>query len=77
MLTMSKTMQHTVLAVSEEVFRDKSGQGRDTIMYRLYMQDERGHVGYIYSSTKHAPGDVVTLGLIERDGQMRLKLVRP
>ena len=74
---MGKTMQHTVLAVSQEVFRDKTGQGRDTIMYRLYMQDERGHVGYVYSNTEHKAGDVVTLGLIERDGQLRLKLVRP
>lgn len=45
-------------------------------MYRLYMADAKGHIGYIYSSKPHAAGEVVRLGLVERDGKMRLGLVK-
>ena len=44
-------------------------------MYRLYMADARGRVGYLYSSKPHAAGDVVRLGLAERDGNLRLAVV--
>lgn len=53
----------------------KGGQP-DTTMYRLYMADAKGHIGYIYSSKPHAAGEVVRLGLVERDGKMRLGLVK-
>ena len=35
-----------------------------------------GKGGYIYSSKPHAAGEVVRLGLVERDGKMRLGLVK-
>lgn len=63
-----------LIAVAEEVFGGKGGQP-DTTMYRLYMADAKGHIGYIYSS-QHAAGEVVRLGLVERDGKMRLGLVK-
>ena len=37
---------------------------------------EEGHIGYTYSSKPHAAGEVVRLGLVERDGKMRLGLVK-
>lgn len=40
------------------------------------MADVKGHIGYIYSSKPHAAGEVVRLGLVERDGKMRLGLVK-
>lgn len=64
-----------LIAVTEEVFGGKGGQP-DTTMYRLYMADAKGHIGYIYSSKTHAAGEVVRLGLVERDGKMRLGLVK-
>lgn len=64
-----------LIAVTEEVFGGKGGQP-DTTMYRLYMADAKGHIGYIYSSKPHAAGEVVRLGLVERDGKMRLGLVK-
>ena len=44
-------------------------------MYRMYMADAKGRVGYLYSSKTHAAGDVVLLGLAERDGKLRLSVV--
>ena len=64
-----------LIAVTEEVFGGKGGQP-DTTMYRLYMADAKGHIGYIYSSKPRAAGEVVRLGLVERDGKMRLGLVK-
>lgn len=64
-----------LIAVTEEVFGGKGGQLGST-MYRLYMADAKGHIGYIYSSKPHAAGEVVRLGLVERDGKMRLGLVK-
>ena len=63
-----------LIAVTEEVFGGKGGQP-DTTMYRLYMADAKGHIGYIYSS-KPPAAEVVRLGLVERDGKMRLGLVK-
>ena len=54
----------------------RGGSAVDTTMYRLYMADAKGHIGYIYSSKPHAAGEVVRLGLVERDGKMRLGLVK-
>lgn len=64
-----------LIAATEEVFGGKGGQP-DITMYRLYMADVKGHVGYIYSSKPHAAGEVVRLSLVERDGKMRLGLVK-
>ena len=64
-----------LIAVTEEVFGGKGGQP-DTTMYRLYMADAKGHIGYFYSSKPHAAGEVGRLGLVERDGKMRLGLVK-
>ena len=64
-----------LIAVAEEVFKGKGGQP-DTTMYRLYMADAKGHIGYIYSSKPHAVGEAVRLGLVERDGKIRLGLVK-
>lgn len=68
-------MTVTVLSVAEDTFKGKDGQA-DKAMYRLYMADAHGRVGYIYSATQYAPGDVVTLGLAERDGKLKLAVVR-
>lgn len=68
-------MTVTVLSVAEDVFKGKDGQA-DKPMYRLYMADAHGRVGYVYSATKYAPGDVVTLGLAERDGKLKLAVIR-
>lgn len=68
-------MQCTVLSVAEDVFRAKKPGETDRTMYRLYMADAHGRVGYLYSGKPHAAGDVVTLGLAERDGRLRLAVV--
>ena len=68
-------MQCTVLSVAEDVFRAKKPGEVDRTMYRLYMADAHGRVGYLYSSKAHAVGDVVRLGLAERDGKLRLAVV--
>lgn len=68
-------MTVAVLSVAEDVFKGKDGQP-DKPMYRLYMADAHGRVGFIYSATKYAPGDVVTLGLAERDGRLKLAVIR-
>lgn len=68
-------MECTVLSVAEDVFRAKKPGETDRTMYRLYMADARGRVGYLYSSKPHAAGDVVRLGLAERDGNLRLAVV--
>ena len=68
-------MECTVLSVAEDVFHAKQPGETDRTMYRLYMADARGRVGYLYSSKPHAAGDVVRLGLAERDGNLRLAVV--
>lgn len=68
-------MTVTVLSVAEDTFKGKDGQ-LDKPMYRLYMADAHGRVGYIYSATQYAPGDIVTLGLAERDGKLKLAVLR-
>lgn len=68
-------MECTVLSVAEDVFHAKKPGETDRTMYRLYMADARGRVGYLYSSKPHAAGDVVRLGLAERDGNLRLAVV--
>ena len=56
-------MECTVLSVAEDVFRAKKPGETDRTMYRLYMADAHGRVGYLYSSKAHAAGDVVRLAL--------------
>ena len=41
------------------------------------MADEQGHVGYLYSTRECAAGDVVQVGLTERDGRLRPRLIWP
>lgn len=62
------------LSVCPEVFRGKGGEP-DTQMYRVYLADHKGRVGYVYTRTEVQPGDAVTLGLAERDGRLRLTLL--
>ncbi len=71
----SQVMECPLIAVTEEVFEGKGGKP-DALMYRLYMADSKGHIGYIYSSKPHAVGEVVRLGLVERDGRLKLGLVK-
>lgn len=68
-------MECKVVSVAEDVFRAKKSGENDRTMYRLYMVDAHGRVGYLYSSKPHAAGDVVRLGLAERDGKLRLAVV--
>lgn len=68
------TMRATILAVAPDLFRGKNGE-QDTIMFRLYMQDARGRVGFVYSRREYKPGDVVTLGLAEREGRLKLAVL--
>lgn len=68
-------MECKVVSVAEDVFRAKKSGEIDRTMYRLYMVDAHGRVGYLYSSKPHAAGDVVRLGLAERDGKLRLAVV--
>lgn len=68
-------MECKVLSVAEDVFHAKKPGETDRTMYRLYMADAHGRVGYLYSSKPHAVGDVVRLGLAERDGKLRLAVV--
>lgn len=44
-------------------------------MYRVYLADHKGRVGYVYTRTEVHAGDAVTLGLAERDGRLRLSLL--
>lgn len=75
MSDLASVMECTVLSVAEDVFRAKKPGEVDRAMYRLYMADAKGRVGYLYSSKPHAAGDVVVLGLAERDGKLRLAVV--
>lgn len=63
-----------VLSVCPEVFRGKDGQP-DTPMYRIYLPDARGRVGSLYSRIEVHAGDLVVLGLAERDGKLKLTLL--
>lgn len=71
----AQVIECPLIAVTEEVFEGKGGKP-DATMYRLYMADSKGHIGYIYSSKPHAAGEVVRLGLVERDGKLKLGLVK-
>lgn len=68
-------MEKMVLSVSPEVFRARKPGEKDTPMWRVYMADEKGRVGYLYSRVEVAPGDLVRLGLRERDGRLNLCVV--
>lgn len=75
MADLASVMECTVLSVAEDIFRAKQPGEVDRTMYRLYMADAKGRVGYLYSSKPHVAGDVVVLGLAERDGRLRLAVV--
>lgn len=62
------------LSVCPEIFRGKDGEP-DTPMYRIYLPDARGRVGSLYSRTEVHAGDLVVLGLAERDGKLKLTLL--
>lgn len=68
-------MERMVLSVSAEVFRARKPGEKDTPMWRVYMADEHGRVGYLYSSVEVAAGDLIRLGLRERDGRLNLCIV--
>lgn len=70
-------MEKTVLSVSKEVFRAKEPGRKDTVMWRVYMADEQGHVGSLYSNRECTVGEVVQVGLAERDGRLRPRLIWP
>lgn len=63
-----------VLSVCPETFRGKNGEP-DTSMYRIYLPDARGRVGSLYTRTEVHAGDLVVLGLAERDGKLKLSLL--
>lgn len=68
-------IQCPILSVSSEVFKGKDGQP-DKPMYRLYIADARGRVGYLYSGNAHVAGEVIKLALGERDGKLKLAVHR-
>ena len=63
-------MKKTVLSVSKAVFRAKAAGERDREMWRVYLADQRGRVGRIYSARAVMPGDEVDVDLAERDGRL-------
>lgn len=63
-----------VLSVCREIFGGKAGEP-GTPMYRIYLPDARGRVGSLYSRTEVHAGDLVVLGLAERDGKLKLSLL--
>lgn len=72
---MQNYMEVTVLSTSAEVFRGRGGDP-DRTMHRLYIAGSDGRVGYLYSQTPHEPGTVVRLGLTERDGKLKLRVLK-
>lgn len=73
---MTNYIEVEVLSCAEDIFRSKDPSKPDQTMYRLYMADNQGRVGYVYCKTKVLPGDTVRLGLVERDGRLRLKVLQ-
>lgn len=67
-------MMVRVHSVCPETFRGKNGEP-DTSMYRIYLSDARGRVGSLYTRTEVHAGDLVVLGLAERDGKLKLSLL--
>lgn len=63
-----------VLSCAPDLFRGKNGQP-DTQMYRVYMADARGRVGYVYSRAEYPTGSLLVLGLAERDGRLKLSVL--
>ena len=63
-------MEKTVLSVCREVFKAKNPGERDREMWRVYLADHWGRVGSLYSSREVRPGEVVSVGLQERDGRL-------
>ena len=72
---MQNYMEVTVLSTSTEVFRGRGGEP-DKVMHRLYIAGNDGRVGYLYSQAEHAQGETVRLGLTERDGKLRLRVLK-
>ena len=64
-----------VLSVCEEVFKGKNPGEADKTMYKLYVADARGRVGAIYSAKLHKAGEIVRLGIAERDGKLKLAML--
>lgn len=72
---MNEYIEKVVLSCAADSFKGKDGQP-DKVMYRLYIAGNDGRVGFLYSATQYAPGDVIKLGLTEKDGKLRLKLLK-
>lgn len=67
-------MERAVLSVSTVDFKDsKSGEIR--VMYKVYIADDSGNVGYVYSTEQYAAGDIATLvPSVNKEGRLALKL---
>lgn len=66
-------MEKSVLSVAPMTF--KGNDGKDRTMYKVYIADETGCVGCIYSNNAYQPGDIVTLCLaVNKDGRFTVRI---
>ncbi len=67
-------MEKTILSVAETTF--KGSDGNDRTMYKLYLADDKGQVGCVYSAYQHSVGEVVSLGLaVNKDGKFVARVI--
>ena len=68
-------MEKQIISMAKAQFKDKDS-GEEKTMYKLYLADDSGNVGCIYSSKEHSIGEVVSLGIsVNKDGKFVVKII--
>lgn len=69
------SIEKQVLSVQSTTFKNDK-DGTETQMWKVYIADDTGAVGCIYSRNEIRPGDTVTLGFaVNKDGKFIAKIL--
>lgn len=70
-------MTKQVLSVQPTTFTDQK-DGSQKSMWKVFVADDSGAVGSIYSNKEVKTGDTITLGMsVNRDGKLVAKIITP
>lgn len=74
---MEMTFKKEVISVQKSSFTDKA-TGAEKTMWKVFISDDDGAIGSLYSSQPVVKGDTVNIGIVvNRDGKIVAKIIQP